>query len=351
MFISIFLSVIEKERIMPRIDFDAYMDDEQDRDLTKRIHRKNRRLSQREKRIRLQVELAQHADKVPVDVQQHFTPTFTPSQHERVWLLSYLEGFYNTQVITDVLSKVKGGKEANVYCCAAHPCTGLKLVAAKVYRPRMFRNLRNDARYRQGRAIMDEEGKEVYGRREALAMQKKTRFGQELRQIAWLESEFETLQLLYENGADVPKPIVESTNVIMMEYVGARNAPASTLNQVKLGMAEARIIFDRLVENLAIMLACHRVHADFSAYNVLYFDGQFKIIDFPQAVDPRRNPDAFDLFNRDVERLCQYFLHYKIQPDAQALAVDLWNRYQFVNALDATAVSTVLESVEEEIEV
>ncbi len=181
-------------------------------------------------------------------------------------------------------------------------------------------------------------------------MQKKTRFGQELRQIAWLESEFQTMQMLYDAGVDVPRPIVEGPNVILMEYVGVKNTPASTLNQVKLDMAEARSMFDRLVEDLALMLSCHRVHADFSAYNILYFEGQFKIIDVPQAVDPRRNPDAADLFRRDVERLCQYFRRYKIQPDAQALATDLWSRYQLINALDAGALP-LLDKIDEEIEV
>jgi RIO kinase 1 len=338
---------------MPRIDFDQYLDDG---DLngfsTKRIERKNRRLSQREKRIRFQAELIDHADKVPVDVQQHFTPSFQPAGHEHTWLLSYLESFYNAQVITDILRKVKGGKEANVYCCEAHPSTGLDLIAAKVYRPRMFRNLRNDARYRQGRAVTDEEGKAVYSRREALAMQKKTRFGQELRHVSWLETEFQTMQLLHEAGADVPRPLVENDNVILMEYVGAENSPAATLNQVTLEPAEAERIFERLVENLAIMLACHRVHADFSAYNVLYWEGEFKIIDFPQAVDPRRNPEAFSLFLRDVERLCQYFARYRIAKantqDAPALAEDLWSRHQLSNALDSNAVPPLLDDPPEE---
>ena len=85
------------------------------------------------------------------------------------------------------------------------------------------------------------------------------------------------------------------------------------------------------------MLACHRVHADFSAYNVLYWEGQFKIIDFPQAVDPRINPDAPALFVRDVERLCQYFARYHIQQDAFELANELWSRYQQSNVPESSA--------------
>lgn len=314
---------------MGKIDIDLFLDDEEfNAAQGKRIHRKNRRLTQREKRVREQAELVELAKKIPIDVQQTFTPSFLPHGHERAWLISYLEGFYVDNIITDVLGRVKGGKEANVYICAAHPKTGLDLIAAKVYRPRMFRSLRNDAQYRQGRAMLNENGKPVQGRREALAMQKKSRFGQELRHGSWLGAEYQTLELLYAAGADVPKPIAQGENVILMEYVGARTAPAPTLNQVTLGREEAHVLFERLVKNLDIMLACRRVHADLSAYNILYWEGQFKIIDFPQAVDPHRNPDALELFVRDVERVCQYFARYRVAPDARLLANDLWSQFQ-----------------------
>ena len=323
---------------MPGIDFDAYLDHDVNDRNTKRIERKNRRLSKREKNIRFIAELAEHAGRVPaekkpVDVQQNFTPSFQPAEHERFWLISYLEGFYNAKVITDILGKVRGGKEANVYRCAAHPSTGLDLIAAKVYRPAMFRSLRNDARYRQGRAVVGEDGKAARGRRKSLAVQKNTRYGQELRHVSWLETEYQTMQRLYEAGADVPRPLAHGSNVILMEYIGTGSSPAPTLNQVSLEKTEAKRIFDRLVHNLDILLACHCVHADLSAYNILYWENQFKIIDFPQAVDPRRNPDASALFIRDVERLCQYFARYHVAPDPHTLANDLWSHYQVANSL------------------
>lgn len=286
-------------------------------------------------RVRYVSGLIEVTDKVEIDLLQNFSPTFHSSAHERFWILNYLEGFYNDKIITDVLWKVKGGKEANVYCCAAHPSTGLELIAAKIYRPRMFRNLRNDARYRQGRETRDQDGKVSNSRREILAMQKNTRFGKELRHISWLEAEYQTLQLLHQAGADVPRPVSHGNNVILMEYIGDRQAPAPALNEVKLPRAEAFSIYDRLVGDLAIMLENHCVHADFSAYNVLYWAGGFRIIDFPQVVDPRRNPDASDLFIRDVERLCQYFGRYGIRQNPARLAGELWGRYQLQNALDA----------------
>src|SRR5437868_14972029 len=64
------------------------------------------------------------------DTREGFNPSFHSSRHEREWILTYLGGFYEDQVITDVLRLVKGGKEANVYGCAAHPHTGPKLMGA-----------------------------------------------------------------------------------------------------------------------------------------------------------------------------------------------------------------------------
>ena len=46
------------------------------------------------------------------------------SKHEVEWILTYLGGFYDDHLITDVLRRVKGGKEATVYCCLAPPGIG-----------------------------------------------------------------------------------------------------------------------------------------------------------------------------------------------------------------------------------
>jgi RIO kinase 1 len=92
------------------------------------------------------------------DVELGFSTTYRPSRHESGWLLSSLYPFYDEGLITDVLALIKGGKEANVYRCQATAAAGGGMLAAKVYRPRMFRNLRNDKMYRQGREILLAEG-------------------------------------------------------------------------------------------------------------------------------------------------------------------------------------------------
>jgi len=256
-----------------------------------------------------------------------FNPSYMGSRHERQWILTYLGGFYDDHLITDVLRQVKGGKEATVYACRAHPSTGYDLLAAKVYRPRMFRNLRNDAQYREGRSVLGDDGKAIRGRREWLAMHKGTRFGQELRHESWLAHEFGTLEFLQGVGADVPKPISLSENAMLMEYFGGETGAAPTLNTVDLDLEQARPLFNRLMGNVELMLSHERIHGDLSAYNVLYWEGRVTIIDFPQVVNALANPNAPAIFTRDVERLCRYFAPYGITVDPVRLAQALWVKY------------------------
>ena len=97
----------------------------------------------------------------PAGAAASWTMTYVPARFEAVWLRASLASFYEEEWISDVLASIKGGKEANVYRCQAHPNTGEQLLAAKVYRPRQFRNLRNDKAYRDGRAILTPEGRSV----------------------------------------------------------------------------------------------------------------------------------------------------------------------------------------------
>ncbi|MCL5999389.1 MAG: hypothetical protein M1546_25500 [Chloroflexi bacterium] len=256
-----------------------------------------------------------------------FNPTYQGSRHERQWIIDALGGFYDDNHITDVLRQVKGGKEATVYCCRAHPSSRVQLIAAKVYRPRMFRQLRNDALYRQGRKVLDEEGKEVHDDRRIHAIVTGTRYGKELTHTSWLSHEFETMRVLYEAGALVPKPYIRGSNALLMEYLGEADAPAPTLNQVTLAPAQARHLFDLLMDNVRLMLLHDRIHADLSAYNVLYWRGEVRMIDFPQAIDPATNRHAFTILQRDITRLCQYFEPYGIDTEPATLAKDFWGLY------------------------
>ena len=117
-----------KEIEMPKIDIDSYWDDEF---VTKPNKHKNssavsrsasspKAAGKRQQQLQSLSELIQIADKAPLDIQQGFTTTFKPAEHERFWLLSYLEPFYNNEVITDILWKAKAARKP---MCTAAPHT------------------------------------------------------------------------------------------------------------------------------------------------------------------------------------------------------------------------------------
>jgi RIO kinase 1 len=188
-----------------------------------------------------------------------FTTTYHPSRHEEGWLLGSLRTFYEEAWIVDVLGRVRGGKEASVYRCQAHSRTELALLAAKVYRPRMFRSLRNDAMYREGREVLAGDGKPVKKTEDRVmrALGKKTAFGLQVAHTSWLMHEYTTMRRLYEAGGALPRPIVASDNAILMEYLGDAHRAAPTLNEVALEPREAEALFEVVLHNVHL-LCCAR---------------------------------------------------------------------------------------------
>jgi RIO kinase 1 len=261
--------------------------------------------------------------------------TYKPGLFEEGWLLAALQVFYDQALITDVLYRVKGGKEANVYCCAANPSTGVSLLAAKVYRPRMFRNLRNDQAYREGRQLLTADGRPVKTTDHRLmrAIGKKTAFGQQVAHTSWLMYEYTTLEKLFRAGAAVPKPFAVCENAVLMRFCGDERLGAPALNETAIETDEAEPLFRETLRNVEIMLR-HGLIGDLSAYNILYWEGEITLIDFPQVTNSRTNGQADFILERDVRRVCEYFARYGVQADAAAISRALWDRYVNIQPVD-----------------
>lgn len=257
-----------------------------------------------------------------------FNYTYKAARYEAGWLTDSLGGFFEAHWFDDVLRMVKGGKEASVYLCQANPVTHADYLAAKVYRPRMFRNLKNDHLYREGRTNLDASGHVIFHERESHAINKKTEFGLELLHTSWLEHEYLTLEILHKAGADVPVPYTRGNNAILMGYIGDPDLPAPTLNTVELAHTEARQLFERVLHNIELMLVNDRIHGDLSAFNILYWDGEITLIDFPQAMQPDQSPNTFRIFERDVTRVCEYFAGQGVHSNPSKLAADLWTGHE-----------------------
>jgi RIO kinase 1 len=232
---------------------------------------------------------------------------------------SPLDPFFAEGLITDILRTEKSGKEGTVYCCEAAPETHYDLLAVKVYRPRSKRNFKNDAVYNEGRVILN--------KRDARAVAKKTGWGREAQFGMWMGHEFETLARLHALGSDVPKPLRMAGSAILMEYIGDRDGAAPKLREVDLEEAEVRPLFNRLLQNVELWLANDLVHGDLSPYNVLYWDGALTVIDFPQSVDPRANPHAYELLYRDIENICRYWDRHGVRSDPRRMTDHMWRRF------------------------
>ncbi|HEY6418542.1 MAG TPA: RIO1 family regulatory kinase/ATPase [Candidatus Binataceae bacterium] len=243
------------------------------------------------------------------------------ARDRRVEIEASLEPLFTDGLITEVLGIVRKGKEANVYCCRGSSWTGREFVAAKIYRAIEQRGFRNDASYQQGR------DRALTGSAKR-ALANKSRQGRIVQSGVWVHSEYETLMLLHQAGADVPAPIACVGQGLLMEFIGDGATPAPMLSRVAMAPDEAQRSLRRIVDNIALWLTNHRVHGDLSPYNILYRDGDVVMIDFPQAVDPRFNENARSLLERDLENVCAHFARAGLRPDPQRIAHELWRRYR-----------------------
>jgi RIO kinase 1 len=193
----------------------------------------------------------------------------------------------------------------------------------------MFRALKKDNLYRDERATLNADGNIIRDLGMLKAEHNRTLYGEEIRLQSWIAYEFLSLRKLHAAGADVPQPFASSDNAILMTYLGGDDTAAPTLNTVNLTAIEARPIFQRLLHNVEIMLAHGLVHGDLSAYNVLYWEGEITLIDFPQVVSPQVNSNAYRIFERDIVRLCEYFSHHGVRTDPWRLAAKLWSVHHY----------------------
>jgi RIO kinase 1 len=191
----------------------------------------------------------------------------------------------------------------------------------------MFRTMKNDSTYREGRNTLNSEGhviKEQASNRVMRAVKKKSSFGREVSHGSWLMHEYGTMQKLHAAGAAVPKPVASAGNSILMGYYGDDTLAAPLLSEIRLEEDQARAAFDTVLNTVQIMLRFGMVHGDLSPYNVLYWDEQAVVIDFPQVIEVDGNPNARQFLKRDLTRLCDYFADCGDERDPDALVRELW---------------------------
>lgn len=263
-----------------------------------------------------------------------FRPEALVGRRDGEWVLSSLTSFYEQDLIADVLREVKSGKEATVFCCTGGPACASELVAAKVYRPRMFRSLSNDAQYREGRTVRNESGKQVRLTGKGVPSRASAK-GRAFQVSSWIGYEYATQELAYSLGVSTPRPYSQVGNSLLMEYVGDAEMVAPRLCEIDVDRGEAQDLLDGMLQSIELLLGGHRIHGDLSSYNILAWQGRPYIIDYAQAVDPRHGDDARTLLSRDVMRVAQALAPFGARADARAVADRLW--WAYLGQLDGVA--------------
>ena len=225
------------------------------------------------------------------------------------------------------LGTLKSGKEAEIFLVERRFPSGPRLIAHKRYRPRYpakgqlraegFSNAtayRGDAVYKAGWFLPTRDKKALMGG---------SRYGHELAGQLWPYQEWTMLRRAWDAGASVPYPIERTEHGLMMEFIGEASQAAPKLAQAGLDRTALASAWEQLRANLVALTAAGLVHADLSAYNLLWWEKRLVVIDLPQAVEFTTNADAYDLLHRDLANVGAWFGRRGVPVDVEALYAEL----------------------------
>ncbi len=220
-------------------------------------------------------------------------------------------------LIDDVISQLMSGKEAQVYVVR---CGGV-LRCAKVYKEAGKRSFKQAVQYQEGRKVRNS--------RSARAMDKRSRYGQQEAEQAWLNAEVDALRRLGAAGVRVPATHGFVDGVLLMDMIcDEEGYPAPRLNDVTLSAEDALEFHARMITEIVKMLCAGIVHGDLSEFNVLLSHSGPVIIDLPQAVNAAGNNSAAAMLLRDVENMARYFGRFAPQLRRTEYGREIWSLYE-----------------------
>lgn len=213
-------------------------------------------------------------------------------------LQSIIEEVERTGHGLKIFSEIKKGKEAILY----KGFFDQKVVAIKVYIDPEQRAFKETGEYLEGKYYQRSSHKK--------AIAKGGKFGKKKRHENWIKREFYTISELYKRGADVPQPLLQIENGMIMEYFGDSVESAPRLIDVDLSEKEANIFFEIILKNIKLFWNAGIVHGDLSPYNILWWNNKPIIIDFPQSIDIRTHPNPLKILERDLANIIKHFRKY-----------------------------------------
>ncbi len=227
------------------------------------------------------------------------------------------------------LGNLKSGKEAEIFIVERSFGGRSCLLAHKRYRPRTVSSkgelealgfqranrFMNDLAYRDGRKFAKS--------RDQRAADRMTKYGKQLLTGKWTGHELDMMQQAWDAGVNVPYPVGSRGDGMLMQFVGDAEGAAPRLAEARLQPDEVLRAREQLIENLRLLVGAGFVHADLSAFNLLWWDDRVWLIDFPQAVDVTINPHAFEYLYRDLGNVGRWFARHGAPFDVDELNAEL----------------------------
>lgn len=193
----------------------------------------------------------------------------------------------NSEKISEIFGCVSAGKEANVYYAIN---TSQQEFAIKIYKTSILvfkdrhRYVEGEFRFRHGYAR--------HNPRQMVAM--------------WAEKEMRNLKRLQVAGIPCPEPLFVKQNVLLMSFIGRDAKAAPRLKEVGFG-GRVEEFYRQTVDLMRDMYhKCKLVHADFSEYNLLYFEDRVYVIDVSQSVE-HDHPQALYFLRRDCSNINDFY--------------------------------------------
>ena len=212
--------------------------------------------------------------------------------------INALQKLISQKIIDGLESPVKIGKEANVFTAIS----GEEKRIVKIYRlescnfNNMYSYIATDSRFQH-----------LKRRRRDII-------------LAWVQREYRNLLKAREAGVSVPTPYTYNSNIIIMEFIGDKEAALQLKDK---SPKEPGKFMRSLVKNISdLYKKAGLVHADVSEFNILNLHEKPVLIDFAQATI-KSSPNADEYLIRDVKNICRYFAKLGLKPDPEKLRKEI----------------------------
>ena len=213
---------------------------------------------------------------------------------DRSTLLS-LSKLIGKGILGTIENPISTGKEANVFRATT---PGGDYIAVKIYKMETTKFMRR-SEYLEGdprfRKFKRSEQEFVY---------------------AFAQKEYKNLELCSKAKVRAPKPLLQTKNILVLEFLGEDGLPYTPLNVLG---PESMDQLKSILLDVRKMYRAGLVHSDLSEYNILVGPKPY-IIDFGQGV-VLSHPNAEKYLERDVKNIVKYFAkHGFVMDEKEALA-------------------------------